>query len=182
MLSKFTFYLGIVVLYLIYGPTVYAADLQPQPVQVADLAAQFSEIMNREQEIFKINETSTGDNLYVFVSFSMKDQNIKQLLEEAKRFGAILVLRGLKDNSFRKTVMHLSKFMQKEGEGMIIDPTLFKKYKVEQVPTFVLSRNCDDCSNQDYDILRGNVNIAFALEKFQDKGDLKVEAIARLKK
>ena len=146
-----------------------------------EMTAEFKNILDQKPEIFKGRENQ-GYNLYVFVSFSMKDQNIKELLEEAKRFDAILVLRGLKDDSFQQTVMHLSQFMQYEGEGMIIDPTLFKRYDIQQVPTFVLSKNCEDCSVKDYDILRGNVSIQFALEQFYHKGDLQNEAKARLKK
>lgn len=117
-----------------------------------------------------------GEGLFVFVSFSMSEQNIIQLSQEAKRFGAILVLRGLKNGSFRETAQVLKKIIEKAQNGMIIDPTLFKHYNITQVPSFILASN-----ENEYDHIVGNISISYALTQMTRDGDLKKDADKLLK-
>ncbi len=123
---------------------------------------------NLEDNAIKISD----GNLYVFVSFSMGDQAISQMIKSARKHGAIVVLRGLYKNSMKETIAKLSDAL-KQG-GIVIDPNLFAKYSITSVPTFVLE-------NKDrFDVLRGNVSVKFTLEKFASSGDLKECAKNRL--
>lgn len=80
-----------------------------------------------------------GTPLYVFISFSLHKNTLKALMKE----NHLLVLRGLKKDyrgvgSWKETF----RFLLDLGhpQNIIIDPTLFKKYDISRVPTFVKGR------------------------------------------
>jgi type-F conjugative transfer system pilin assembly protein TrbC len=120
-------------------------------------------------------------SFYVFVSLRLGGPMLKQLLADAKKYQAVLVLRGLKNNSFKDTVAYLQSLgLQEEAEGFLIDPPLFQQFDVTQVPTYVLAhtQNCPpgmSCKVA-YDKLAGTVTPKFALEQFVKTGDLTMEA------
>lgn len=118
-------------------------------------------------------------NFYIFVSFSLSETLLKQLLILSKNYKAVLVLRGLKNNSFKQSIEYITSLNPDENEGFIIDPELFNKYHIQKVPTYVLARN-KICPNSScipsYDKLTGNVSPKYALEKFSQQGDLAKEA------
>jgi type-F conjugative transfer system pilin assembly protein TrbC len=124
----------------------------------------------------KVNANNTKI-FYIFVSLSIPPKNLKFIALEARNHGATLVLRGLKENSYQKTAQYLQKLISETGIGMIIDPTLFTKYSVNVVPTFVLAAKEEICpSNMNckpgrFDKLTGNVTAKFAFEKFQKEGE-----------
>lgn len=72
--------------------------------------------------------------IYIFVSFSMNDQALKSYYLEAQKIGAILVMRGLKDNSFFETKAKVDKL----GISFNIDPNLFKQYQVTMIPAIIV--------------------------------------------
>lgn len=76
--------------------------------------------------------------LLILVSFSMPDSELQELAAQGARIGAPLVLRGLVDDSFPATQKRLMRFRQIHGASFRIDPTLFRRFGVDQVPTFVL--------------------------------------------
>jgi type-F conjugative transfer system pilin assembly protein TrbC len=102
--------------------------------------------------------TKSKSNLYIFVSFSMPKKTLKALALEAQKHQGILVIRGLIDNSFLKT----AQLLQEIEEGVILDPILFRKYKIKAVPTFVQE---SEAGTQQ---IAGNVTLAYALEKFKE--------------
>ena len=118
-----------------------------------------------DREIVKeslINRTS-GQNsgreqYYVFISLSMPESSLKTLYNEAKDQKAILVLRGLYEDSFRRTADKL-KTLQIVA---VINPNLFKQYQVSKAPTFVL------VNGEQSSMLVGNVTFQFASEKLQE--------------
>lgn len=141
------------------------------------------------------NKNQSGD-LYIFVSFSLGEKALLNLANEAKIYGATLVLRGFKDGSYAKTVHALQKIIQKtmssgdrpgEGQGLIIDPELFSLFSVTVVPTYVLSRPFQPHALELtytplHDRLQGHVSLQYALEIFAKEGDLKEEAHFLLEK
>lgn len=74
---------------------------------------------------------------YIFVSFSMPYSALKSYFVEAQQEGAILVMRGLKDNSFLVT-----KAKATELEiSFNIDPNLFEQYQITTVPVIITDDN-----------------------------------------
>ena len=137
-------------------------------------------LMQSEQIVcrnFSSDETTQQTDFYIFISSSLPEHLLKQMVLEAKKYNGILVMRGLINNSVRETVKYLQQFVMDEGDGIIIDPTLFQKYQIKLVPSFVLSR----ADTLQYDVLKGVVTPHYALLQFSKRGDLKAEALFRLK-
>ena len=76
--------------------------------------------------------------LRVFVTLDMPSASLKGLADQAARSGAVLVLRGLKNNSMRTTLTALRALIGERQVGWRIDPEAFKQFGVERAPTFVL--------------------------------------------
>lgn len=106
----------------------------------------------------------------VFASFSMPQETLKQLANDLKKIKGALVIRGLINNSFKATSLYL----QKVGEGVLLDPTLFDKFNITSVPTFIITEG-DVKAEQipKHDRLRGNVSLRFALERSLKEGETK---------
>ena len=103
------------------------------------------------------NRENSSTSLYIFVSFSIPKESLKALALEAKQQNGTLVIRGLVDNSFVKT----AKLFQEMGVETLLDPTLFKEYDIQVVPTFVRKHT------KGYSKIAGNVSLAYALEKLK---------------
>lgn len=94
----------------------------------------------------------------VLVSFSMPDNQLKALIAEAHKVGAVVAIRGLVNDDFKQTLIKLRQLtdtnnLEQESNsqlcGIIIDPTLFRRFSVSAVPTFILPlESLQPCSEQ----------------------------------
>jgi type-F conjugative transfer system pilin assembly protein TrbC len=86
------------------------------------------------------NKPSAGEALHpiVLVSFSMPENQIRALMREASRIGAVVAVRGLYNDDFQQTVVKLKALAGEYDDGVMIDPTLFARFQVTLVPTFIL--------------------------------------------
>ncbi len=114
-------------------------------------------------------ETPQKEGFRIFVSFSIPKQTLVNLDHLARRIGAKLVIRGLRNNSFKDT-FNYAKSLSGNGVVIDIDPKSFEEYQIKQVPAFVINKGSN------YDKLTGNVSIIHALKEFATSGDLKEEA------
>lgn len=103
---------------------------------------------------------SEKNQIWVFVSFSMPEASLKALGTEAQRNNAVLVMRGLYEDSFVKTASKLKEI----GISVDINPELFESHHITAVPTFVAIK-----SGQPVGRLKGNVTLEFAARKFQER-------------
>lgn len=114
-------------------------------------------------------------HLFVFVSSSMPRKSLENYLIEAKKYEAVLVIRGLIDGSFVKT----QKFIQTFGNDAFfqIDDEAFERFNINQVPAIVLVRDQECHPGQKCDLIfdkmYGNVSIKHALNLFDEQGDVK---------
>lgn len=93
----------------------------------------------------------------VFVSFSMPNQALKALAAEIHGRKARLILRGLHQDSFAQTKAKLDEL----GITVDIDPTLFNKYAITRVPTFVQQTKTTTKR------VSGNLTFSYVTELFQ---------------
>jgi len=91
----------------------------------------------------------------VFVSFSMPNIALKSLYLEANSNGGVLLLRGLKNGSFKETAAQIKAL----EIGVQIDPIAFKKYQIDKVPTIVL------VDNLKFYAISGNISFNYAKQK-----------------
>ena len=128
--------------------------------------------------------------LKVFISSSMSPELLKTYVRQARRYGGVLVFNGLPDNSWVKLNKTVTEIVgNEEGVGIQIDPEEFDRFNIKTVPAFVLIKEADlitDISEEPaedkviYDKVTGNIGIESALRLFAEKGELGLEAQAKL--
>lgn len=106
-------------------------------------------------------------NLLTFVSFSMPEDSIKDLLLQTHAAGGITVIRGLVNNSLRQTALTIGRFADHGGPGFSVDPKLFAQHHIQTVPSIVLT------DGPLMDKISGNISVTEALRTFAASGDTK---------
>jgi type-F conjugative transfer system pilin assembly protein TrbC len=149
----------------------------PQNCAIAERFATQAREIGRKSLESKDSQNSQDiryPKLLVFVSFSMQMDTLKTLAQDVNRVGGKLVLRGLVKGSFPETLKKLQELKQE----LLIDPTLFESYQIQQVPTFILREQSTEGADEKvtYDMLKGNVSLGYALEQFSLNGDVKEHA------
>lgn len=111
----------------------------------------------------------------LFVSFSMPDSLLFGLSDEAAKFHIPVVINGLVDGDFKKTI-ETFKRLQSEAEkqhlhfnGVSIDPVWFSQFHIKSVPALVVAEPSK--FNQPFDVVYGNASIKKGLELIARKGD-----------
>ncbi len=108
------------------------------------------------------------EKAYYFFSFSMPEESISLAIEDALRINKkcetkmILVVRGFIDNNLKATIRKLYSLMKEKPQGdwpVTIDPPLFEKYHIPEVPTLLLEAG--DKTGK----IKGDLRIGAALEK-----------------
>lgn len=132
--------------------------------------------------------------VYVAVSLTMPKAALRQLSVDAEKVGAKLVIRGLVDGSFERTMVEAQQvFGQDSLSGLAIEPQVFRAFRIERVPTFIVAQSpvqpCEtgiDCVSAETpsDRVAGNVSLAEALRTVAQRGDAAPDvaraALARL--
>lgn len=103
--------------------------------------------------------TPVSTPVLIFISFSMPKESIKSWIAQARKIRAAVYIRGLINNSFKDTTKAVSELVQGQPGGLLIDPSLFKKYSIMQVPAVVVP------SVNDFGVVYGNVSLDYALDK-----------------
>lgn len=110
--------------------------------------------------------------LIVFVSMSMPTDMLVNYAKQAKRFGAVVMMRGFINDKMSQTREAIVRLNQ-SGADWQVNPDPFKKFKVEKVPAVVLSYTDsaqpitqDGCAPVgSYSIISGDIQIKDALDK-----------------
>ena len=118
--------------------------------------------MQTKISIIKLNaERFKNQRLLIFISFSMPMQSLKQWVSQANKKGAALVVRGLVNNSFKETALKVIELLEGTDGRIQIDPNLFKKYNIQQVPAMVLVNDVG------FDVVYGDVPLSEALNHLE---------------
>jgi len=115
-----------------------------------------------------------------FASTSMPPAALRAMIDDVVRAGGVVVFRGLPQNSAKALSAALAK-VAKPGaqlDGVGIDPRLFRAFRIEAVPAYVVtSSDFDLCDGFDcvgplppHDRMTGNVTAGYALETFARGG------------
>lgn len=132
---------------------------------------------NAEQLARDLGVPTAGDeglSVYLFASFSMPDASLKALIRQGELAGMPIVLRGLVNNSVEDT-LHRVHALYKESaaqeSGAVIDPTLFARFRIDQVPSVVVAERAaaactpQACPTPEHVKLAGDVPLRYALER-----------------
>ncbi len=117
-----------------------------------------------------LRDGDTGPDLLVFVSFSMPEASLKRLATDAAKANGVLVFRGPKEGSLKKTLQAFEP-LAKLGASAILHPEAFTWNRIDSVPVFVLgtaaSGSCDDAAGSCRETLRvaGDASLEYILER-----------------
>jgi len=117
------------------------------------------------------------NRLLIFISASMPKKTILNLMAQASQIGAIFVIRGVMDGSYVKTYKYFYSLKGENTVGIMINPTLFKAFGIDVVPTFVLYKSQQDilktaCHiSPTYIKVSGAVPVKYALTQLQRAKD-----------
>lgn len=153
---------------------------QPSPEILDQTRNDLARLLNQDltsTPLADVAKTSAGPQLYLFVSFAMPEQSLKKLLRQSASINATLVLRGFINGSLTETKNSIAKILESDAQGhtaidvgFAIDPTLFDRFMVNTVPTFVLTEAAAErCTEQSCPIptharLSGDVTLSYVLE------------------
>lgn len=135
-------------------------------IDINTLVEQYSKVQQAP------NAKPKGNDLMIFVSLAMPAESLERLTQQAERAGAVLVLRGLKNDSLKDTTAEIYKYERKHKAAWQINPPAFKKFDVSVVPTFVLAKAsqaidamADGCAPAgSFVAVSGDVTLDYALE------------------
>lgn len=114
------------------------------------------------------------DKCAVFVSFSMPEPSLRQIVADASYYNVPVVIRGLCNNSFRETANKILALTKENNKGgVLINPIWFRKYHIKAVPAFLVTKNEESSS---YDLVYGNIPLKRALTIIAEKGEHAKEA------
>ncbi len=140
-------------------------------VNIPSLGADPLAIAERYQKTLGTQpDHNTGPDLLVFVSFSMPEASLKRLATEAAKTNAVLVFRGPKERSLKKTLQAFEP-LAKLGASAILHPEAFTWNRIDSVPVFVLGTaagaGCDDAAGSCRETLRiaGDASLEYILER-----------------
>jgi conjugal transfer pilus assembly protein TrbC len=136
----------------------------------AEKGSILSEVIENIKNLDLEEKKLKNKGILIFVSFSMPKSLLWSYQEQARLYGARVVIRGLVDNDFKKTVQAMDL-----GNGKImtldVNPMLFKDYAITKVPSVVIAGG--EGSGQAEDKFIGTISLAYALEESLAKGHQK---------
>ena len=156
-------------------------DIQIFKKEISNLAkTQCSSQYQNSSLIEVTTQTTISVPVLIFVSFSMPKESIKGWIFQARKIGAAVYIRGLVNNSFKDTTKAVLELVQDQPGGLLIDPTVFKKYSITQVPAVVVT------NSDSFDVIYGDVTLNYALERlsknsYANDQQLLLDAIKKLR-
>jgi len=150
-------------------------------------------LKKREENIPGRTGGKAAQGAMLFVSFSMPEEMLLSMCDEAAHLDVPVVLKGLVGGDFKKTLGAIGRLQDKAHkrhlrfDGLSIDPVWFEQFDIQSVPALVVTasvQGCESqgqCPNTDFDVVYGNVHLKRALTLIAENGGAgKVEARALL--
>lgn len=151
-----------------------------RPIDVHDLAQQGKRLINPYEGV---DEDRYQTRVLVFVSSSLPDTTIQNYLRQTQRIGGAVVFRGLIHNTMQDMRDYLARQIAALNEtfgdqakiepSILIDPTLFRRFDIDQAPVTVATesdikpcitdRTPQGCPTPTFHAVRGDVSLAWAL-------------------
>lgn len=114
------------------------------------------------------NLKEAQSSLLVFVSWSLGHETLVSLGKQVQQLGGRMVMRGLKNNSFKDT--HALLLNLGVGVEIDIDPPLFEELDITHAPTFVI-RETDESGAVTTDKVIGSMSVKAAIGIMADEGE-----------
>lgn len=108
---------------------------------------------------------------FYFLSFSLPDEALGRMIDQASRYDIPATIRGLVENNMQKTTEKMFDLVKQNNRGgLSIDPEAFSRYDIRAVPALVV--RCDNT----FDVVYGDISLKGLLEKVSEGGDCRQTA------
>ncbi len=105
-------------------------------------------------------------SLTTFMSFSVPLESWRDLSAQLEAVGGRFVLRGFPEGSFEELIFEIENLREEKIFAPIdIDPEMFERYQIEEVPAFLLEEK------DRFDLIFGNMRVDAVLQEMAEKGD-----------
>ncbi|AUQ43904.1 type-F conjugative transfer system pilin assembly protein TrbC [Yersinia ruckeri] len=139
--------------------------LQKQNPQLKMPDQTFIDELQQQHQQFKGEEKAVPKALY-FVSFSIPEEGLKIMVNEADRLHIPATVRGMVNNDMRQTANAVLRLVTEDKRGGVqIDPMSFRTFGINAVPALVVT-----CQGK-FDRIAGNINLTGALKHIAEKGE-----------
>lgn len=130
---------------------------------------QMQNIHNTKEQNFSL--AKPAPQAVIFVSLSMPNLSLKQIINDAAAYHIPVVVRGLVDNSLKKTVTRIFELVKERNKGgILLNPLWFKRYDITAVPACVVTEE------NNFDVIYGNLRLQKMLELIATNGTTKKTA------
>lgn len=124
------------------GNTPLGIDV-PDEQRGIDVGAIIKRYYQQNRDVFDPRSLTanrdTEQGLLYFASFSMPKASLDRVVDQAAVTGASIVMRGtIKPGDIKGTAQAIGKVLNKRKVAFLIDPVLFQKFDIKQVPTLVV--------------------------------------------
>lgn len=126
-----------------------------------------------------------AEDLMIFVSMSMPEQMLMNYASQAKRFNAVLMMRGFIDNKLSTTRQVLMR-LNRAGARWEVSPEPFKHFKIDKVPAIVMASSEsgsiteEGCARPEtYTSIFGDMAVLDALDKIALRGQKPIAELAK---
>src|SRR5690606_18208292 len=136
------------------------------------------------QAAYEANQHKHLNQLMIFVSASMPKAALEEYSIQAKKAGAVLVFRGLINNSFKQTTSFIYS-LNSQGTTAIIDPLSYHNFNITSVPQIVVITDKHNCKwgrceqTPKHDKIQGNISLEYALSEISKRGEFTQKEAAR---
>ncbi|OYV01581.1 MAG: type-F conjugative transfer system pilin assembly protein TrbC [Burkholderiales bacterium PBB5] len=165
-----------------------ALDLAQQTgPDLSQLAEQYDQLRRGPARDGNEAEDRQASGMLVFVSLGMPKASLQRLVADAERARATLILRGARNLSIKQTTAAITEVMKEARTAWQIDPSLFKRFEVQAVPTYVLidparpvlvACGQTQCQQAAFSKVSGDVSMAYALATIE-QNDVEFAPVAR---
>ena len=124
------------------------------------------------------NPNRAPRGVMAFVSLTMPDTALKQLLRQSAHTEVPLIIRGVLPQGFDATAGRIANLVGMNTKtpiksGFAISSEWFERFNIQRVPAFVSVKDghClpkQPCTSSDYDIVYGNISLYQALAFLED--------------
>lgn len=164
------------------APDAFLQDLRRRKVSVPD--KDFMDTLTQRQQaaLSQLEMRGQGDrapegDAYYFLSFSLPDDALSRLIDQASQYQIPATIRGLIDNNMQKTTEKMFELVKQTNRGgLAIDPEAFGRYGITAVPALVV--RC----GKTFDVVYGDISLKGLLKKVSEDGDCRQTARTYLKR
>ncbi|WP_242604512.1 type-F conjugative transfer system pilin assembly protein TrbC [Legionella gresilensis] len=108
----------------------------------------------------------SASTISVFVSFSMPETLLKETLKESSQLHIPVYLKGLYHDSMSETALKLMVLSEQVPNlNLQIDPTLFERFGIHQVPALVVNNGAA------FDVIYGHLPLKEGLARIAGRGE-----------